>query len=59
MKATVLYGPGDVRYETVDDPKIISPTDAIIKLSATCRIGRRHRHDDSMPVFCPTEQIDS
>ncbi|WP_234681331.1 zinc-dependent alcohol dehydrogenase family protein [Bradyrhizobium monzae] len=39
MKATVLYGPGDVRYERVDDPKIIHPTDAIIKLSATCICG--------------------
>jgi threonine dehydrogenase-like Zn-dependent dehydrogenase len=39
MKATVLYGPGDVRYEQVDDPKIINPTDAIIKLSATCICG--------------------
>lgn len=39
MKATVLYDPGDVRYEQVDDPKIINPTDAIIKLSATCICG--------------------
>ncbi|HEV2155897.1 zinc-dependent alcohol dehydrogenase family protein [Bradyrhizobium sp.] len=39
MKATILYGPGDVRYEQVDDPKIIHPTDAIIKLSATCICG--------------------
>lgn len=39
MKATVPYGPGDVRYEQVDDPKIVHPTDAIIKLSATCICG--------------------
>ncbi|MGY8705847.1 zinc-dependent alcohol dehydrogenase family protein [Bradyrhizobium sp. 18BD] len=39
MKATVLYGPGDIRYEDVNDPKIIHPTDAIIKLSATCICG--------------------
>lgn len=39
MKATVLYGPGDVRYERVDDPEIVHPTDAIIKLSATCICG--------------------
>ena len=39
MKATVLYGPGDIRYEGVSDPKIIQPTDAIIKLSATCICG--------------------
>ncbi|HEX6119601.1 MAG TPA: zinc-dependent alcohol dehydrogenase family protein [Dongiaceae bacterium] len=39
MLATVLHGPGDVRYEQVDDPKIVKPTDAIIKLSATCVCG--------------------
>jgi len=39
MFATVMYGPGDVRFEKVDDPKIIKPTDAIIKLAATCVCG--------------------
>jgi threonine dehydrogenase-like Zn-dependent dehydrogenase len=39
MKATVLHGPGDIRYEGVNDPKLIHPTDAIIKLSATCICG--------------------
>jgi len=39
MYATVMHGPGDVRYERVDDPKILHPTDAIIQLSATCICG--------------------
>ncbi|KGJ02162.1 hypothetical protein SAMN04487972_1477 [Paracoccus halophilus] len=39
MYATVLHGPGDVRYEQVEDPKILKPTDAIIQLSATCICG--------------------
>ena len=39
MLATVLHGPGDVRFEHVDEPKILKPTDAIIKLSATCICG--------------------
>lgn len=39
MHATVMYGPGDVRYERVDDPRIEKPTDALIKLSATCICG--------------------
>lgn len=39
MKATIMHGPGDVRYETVPDPRIEKPTDAIIKLSATCICG--------------------
>jgi threonine dehydrogenase-like Zn-dependent dehydrogenase len=39
MLATVLHAPGDVRYEDVAEPKILKPTDAIIKLSATCICG--------------------
>src|SRR3954469_13248191 len=39
MKAAVLYGPGDVRVETRDDPTILKPTDAIIRLAATCICG--------------------
>ncbi len=39
MLATVMYGPGDVRFERLDDPKIVKPADVIIKLSATCICG--------------------
>ncbi|MCB1568304.1 MAG: zinc-dependent alcohol dehydrogenase family protein [Xanthomonadales bacterium] len=39
MYATVMHAPGDVRFEQVPDPKIEKPTDAIIKLSATCICG--------------------
>lgn len=39
MKGTVLYGPRDIRFEKRDDPKIIKPTDAIIRISATCVCG--------------------
>jgi threonine dehydrogenase-like Zn-dependent dehydrogenase len=39
MLGTVLYGTGDVRCEDVPDPKIIHPTDAIIRLSASCICG--------------------
>ncbi len=39
MRATVLYGPRDVRFEEVEDPKIVEPTDAIIRNSATCICG--------------------
>ncbi|MBS0613391.1 MAG: zinc-dependent alcohol dehydrogenase family protein [Proteobacteria bacterium] len=39
MYATLMHGPRDVRYERVADPKIEKPTDAIIKLSATCICG--------------------
>jgi threonine dehydrogenase-like Zn-dependent dehydrogenase len=39
MRGAVLYAPGDVRVEERQDPKIIDPTDAIIRLSATCVCG--------------------
>ena len=39
MRGAVLYAPGDVRLEERDDPKIIQPTDAIVRLAATCICG--------------------
>lgn len=39
MRGTVLYGPRDVRFEERDEPKILKPTDVIIRLSATCVCG--------------------
>ncbi|CAN7492722.1 zinc-dependent alcohol dehydrogenase family protein [Rhizobium sp. LjRoot254] len=39
MLGTVLHTPGDIRCEEVAEPKILKPTDAIIKLSASCVCG--------------------
>ena len=39
MKGTVLYRPGDIRFEDRDDPRIVEPTDAVLRLSATCVCG--------------------
>jgi threonine dehydrogenase-like Zn-dependent dehydrogenase len=39
MKGVVMHSPGDVRVEEREDPKIIEPTDAIIRLAATCICG--------------------
>jgi threonine dehydrogenase-like Zn-dependent dehydrogenase len=39
MQGTVLYGPRDVRFEECPEPKIIEPTDAVIRLPATCVCG--------------------
>jgi threonine dehydrogenase-like Zn-dependent dehydrogenase len=39
MRGAVLYAPGDVRVQDRDDPKLVEPTDAIIRLSATCVCG--------------------
>ncbi|MBP2326712.1 threonine dehydrogenase-like Zn-dependent dehydrogenase [Kibdelosporangium banguiense] len=39
MRGAVLHAPGDVRVEEREDPKIVAPTDAVIRLSATCVCG--------------------
>jgi threonine dehydrogenase-like Zn-dependent dehydrogenase len=39
MKGTVLYGPRDVRFEDRPEPKIEKPTDAVIRIAATCVCG--------------------
>jgi threonine dehydrogenase-like Zn-dependent dehydrogenase len=39
MRGAVLHAPGHVRVEDRPDPEILRPTDAIIRLSATCICG--------------------
>src|SRR5947209_10960597 len=39
MRGTVLYGPRDVRFEDREPPKIVEPTDAIVRIRLTCVCG--------------------
>jgi threonine dehydrogenase-like Zn-dependent dehydrogenase len=39
MKGAIIYGAHDVRFEERDEPRIIKPTDAIIRMSAACICG--------------------
>jgi threonine dehydrogenase-like Zn-dependent dehydrogenase len=39
MRGAVLHAPGDVRVEERDRPTILAPTDAVIRLAATCVCG--------------------
>src|SRR3979490_2679971 len=39
MRGAVLYGPRDVRCEEREVPKIIKPTDAVIRISSACVCG--------------------
>lgn len=39
MRGTMLYAPFDVRFEDSEEPTIIQPTDAIIRIAATCVCG--------------------
>lgn len=39
MRATTIHGPKDIRFETVPDPVLTAPTDAIVKVAAGCICG--------------------
>jgi threonine dehydrogenase-like Zn-dependent dehydrogenase len=39
MKGAVLHGPRDIRIEERDEPRILEPTDAVIRLAAACVCG--------------------
>ena len=39
MRATMMYGAGDVRVENVPDPSILEPTDAILRVLRACICG--------------------
>lgn len=50
MKAAVIHGPGSVKCDTVDDPKIKSPRDIILKVTATAICGSDlHIYRGSIP----------
>jgi threonine dehydrogenase-like Zn-dependent dehydrogenase len=39
MRGVIMHKPGDVRVEEREDPNIVDPTDAIIRLTASCICG--------------------
>lgn len=39
VRGAVMFGPGDVRVVERDEPRLIDPTDAIIRVSASCVCG--------------------
>ena len=52
MKAICWYGPHDMRVETVPEPQILNPRDAIVKVSATAICGSDiHFYDGYIPGF--------
>ncbi len=52
MRALTWHGTEDVRVETVPDPTIIEPTDAIIKVTATAICGSDlHLYGGYMPTM--------
>ena len=54
MKALCWHGANDVRVETVPDPKIINPRDAIVKITSTAICGSDlHIYDGYIPTMEP------
>lgn len=52
MKALCWHGKGDVRVDTVDDPLIMDPRDAIIRVTSTAICGSDlHLYDGVMPTM--------
>ncbi|NMG05507.1 zinc-dependent alcohol dehydrogenase [Brasilonema sp. UFV-L1] len=52
MKAVCWNGANDVRVETVPDPKIINPRDAIVKITSTAICGSDlHLYDGFIPTM--------
>src|ERR687889_1982800 len=39
MRGVIMHTAGEVSVEEREDPRIINPTDAVIRLSATCICG--------------------
>src|SRR5438105_4802342 len=39
MRATVMYGAGDVRIENVPDPSLVEPTDALVRVTCAAICG--------------------
>ncbi len=51
MKATVIHGARDIRFEEVPDPTIEAPTDAVVKVHTACICGSDlwpYRGDDEV-----------
>ncbi|WJY19877.1 zinc-dependent alcohol dehydrogenase [Alteriqipengyuania flavescens] len=58
MRALTWHGTRDVRVETVDDPEIINPRDAIVKITSTAICGSDlHLYDGVIPGVKPGDVL--
>ena len=57
MRATIIHGAGDVRVETVPDPRIVEPTDALVRVVTACICGSDLWPYRSMPASEKGERI--
>lgn len=58
MRALTFHGTQDVRVDTVDDPEIINPRDAIIRVTSTAICGSDlHLYDGVIPGVMPGDVL--
>jgi len=58
MKALTWHGKHDVRCETMDDPEILNPRDAIIRITSTAICGSDlHLYDGYIPGMKPGDVL--
>jgi threonine dehydrogenase-like Zn-dependent dehydrogenase len=58
MRALTWHGKHDVRVDTVPDPEIVNPRDAIIKVTSTAICGSDlHLYDGVMPTLRPGDVL--
>jgi threonine dehydrogenase-like Zn-dependent dehydrogenase len=50
MRATIMYGAGDVRVENVPDPTLQAPTDAVVRVVRACVCGSDLHPFRTMPA---------
>ena len=60
MKALVWHGKEDIRYDTVSDPQIEEPRDAIIKVTSCAICGSDlHLYHNFIPAMLPGDVLGS
>ena len=58
MRALTWHGKGDVRVESVPDPKLVNPRDAIIRITKTAICGSDlHLYDGVIPTLMPGDVL--
>jgi threonine dehydrogenase-like Zn-dependent dehydrogenase len=57
MRATVMYGAGDVRVEDVPDPRLQEPTDAVVRVVRSAICGSDLWPYGSMPASQPGRRM--
>jgi threonine dehydrogenase-like Zn-dependent dehydrogenase len=57
MRATIIHGAGDIRVESVPDPSIHLPTDALVRVVSACICGSDLWPYGSMPASAEGDRI--